>query len=89
MTDPCNADRRIEHGDRCDCALLARMLRIDPASISFEYCQRVLQKRWRMTCRHGCPSPTPSAGSKVEHWRDVGPVDAVRAILISNDSQEE
>lgn len=88
MTETCNADRKIEHGERCDCVLLARALHLDPASISFEYCQRVLRKHWRMTCRHGAPNPAPSAVGTAQRWREVGPVDAVKAILISNEPQE-
>ena len=52
---------------------------------SFDYCTRVLQKRWRMTCRHGCLEAVTAASGSGERWHDIGPVDAVKAILISND----
>lgn len=81
--------RVIEHGGRCDCELLAQAMRIDPSAISFEYCRNVLQKRWRMTCRHGHPESTPAAAWASEHWRDIGQLDPVKAILISNDATEE
>ena len=72
-----------EHGDHCDCVLLANALRMKPSHITFEYCRRVLQKRWRMTCLHGCHH-IPPRGLAVERWRDMGDVDRVKAILISN-----
>jgi hypothetical protein len=81
--DACSSARRIEHGDRCDCALLAQATHLDPRALSFDYCQRVLHLHWRMTCRHGRP-PAPSAAGPGERWRDIGPVDPVKAILISN-----
>ena len=82
MTDACKSTRRIEHGDHCDCALLAQALHLDPRTVSFDYCQRVLHLHWRMTCRHGAP-PAPAVPAS-ERWRDIGSVDPVKAILISN-----
>ena len=46
--------RNVEHGDRCDCMLLARAVGAPPASIDFIYCERVLQRHWRLACNHGC-----------------------------------
>ena len=85
MTDAFNHAQKIRHGGHCDCELLARALGIDPRAISFDYCTRVLQKRWRMTCRHGCLEAVTAASGSGERWHDIGPVDAVKAILISND----
>lgn len=77
---------RVNHGQQCSCKLLAQAVGLDPRNLSFEYCQEVLQKRWRLTCRHGQPAGVvPVATGLSEHWRDVGPVDPVKAILISND----
>lgn len=81
--------RVIEHGGRCDCELLAQAMHIDPSAISFEYCRNVLQKRWRMTCRHGRPEPRLAATGASEHWRDIGQLDPIKAILISNDATED
>ena len=78
----------IEHGDRCDCSLLARAMKMSPRAISFAFCHQVLQKRWRMTCLHGCP-PTPAAAPDVQPWKDLDGVDAVQAILISNKPPKE
>lgn len=89
MTDPSGASRCIQHGDHCECTLLARTLNIDPAAISFSFCQRVLQKHWRMTCRHGSQGETPRLVPAVERWRELGEVDAVKAILISNDPSQD
>jgi hypothetical protein len=75
------------HGDRCDCALLARAMRMSPRAISFAFCHDVLQKRWRMTCLHGCrPAEVAPA---VQRWQDLGEVDAVQAILISNEPSQQ
>ena len=89
MTEARNADRRIEHGERCDCVLLAQALRVNPSSISFEYCQRVLHKNWRMNCRHGSPPAPLPAISPADRWRDIGPIDSVKAVLISNQLKED
>ena len=89
MTSSCHVEVRIEHGERCSCTLLALATGLDPRDLSFEYCFRVLQKRWRMTCRHGQRSSAPAASGLVEHWRRVGPLDPVKAILMSNDPGDE
>jgi hypothetical protein len=41
-------------------------------------------KRWRITCNHGCGNAPPPGGS-TERWRDIGPMDSVKAILVSNE----
>lgn len=81
--DELKVTRNVEHGGRCDCELLAHAVRVAPSVISFEYCQRVLQRHWRMTCRHGAPAssePCPST----HQWEDMGLTDPVKAILVSN-----
>ena len=79
----------IEHGGSCSCTLLAQAVGLDPRKLSFEYCHRVLHKRWQMTCRHGQRESLPVATVLSEHWRNVGTVDPVKAILISNDQRDE
>lgn len=66
---------RMRHGEGCSCRLLARACRTDPRALSFEYCKTVLQKHWRMTCRHGEPANATAATG--DRWRDVGTVDLV------------
>lgn len=80
--------RRIEHGGRCDCELLAGATHVGPSVISFDYCRRVLQVHWRMTCRHGGPQ-AKERSLETQRWRDLGPTDGVKAILISNSTSGE
>lgn len=40
------------HGSRCSCRLLAEAVGADPSSVEYSYCQRVLQRHWRVTCDH-------------------------------------
>lgn len=89
MNDTSSQIRRLEHGEQCSCTLLALATGLDPSKLSFEYCHRVLHKRWRMTCRHGQRNATPVPTGLSEHWHDVGLVDPVKAILISNDQRDE
>jgi len=86
MTDPRHA-RRIEHGGHCDCELLARALGLDPCALSFEYCQRVLHRHWRMTCRHGA-AEAPRRNATADEWHELEAVDPVQAILLSNSTKE-
>lgn len=74
----------MDHGGHCDCELLALAFGVSPGAISFDYCHRVLQKHWRITCRHGSHHAEPVSGTG-ERWRDIGPIDPVKAILISNE----
>jgi hypothetical protein len=88
MTDNFPVAKTIEHGAVCDCKVLAQALHLDGRAISFDYCRRVLQMRWRLTCRHGSLE-VPAAGIAVgERWRELGPMDPVKAILISNELSE-
>lgn len=75
--------KSIEHGDRCDCKVLALAVGGDPKHIDFSYCLNVLQKRWIMECNHGCKvESTRTVNASKIH--DIGPLDPVKAILISN-----
>lgn len=76
--------KHIEHGEVCSCKVLAQACGIDPNLLTFDYCHRVLHKHWRMTCRHGQPESVPVQTGLSAHWRDVGPIDPIKAILISN-----
>ena len=82
---PCHGE--IPHGTQCLCLLLAAAVSPEGEPPRFGYCLHVLQKRWRMTCRHGevGPPETPSKGS--EKWRDLGKMDGVKAILVKNGCQ--
>lgn len=89
MNDRSNRNNHLEHGAQCSCTLLAQAVGLDPRKLSFAYCHNVLQKHWRMTCRHGQRASAPVATGLSEHWRDLGPVDPVKAILISNDQRDQ
>lgn len=52
MDDPLHRLVPMTHGEHCSCRLLAEALGRDPSALSYEYCRRVLQKHWRMTCHH-------------------------------------
>ena len=80
---------RIEHGEQCSCKLLAQAAGVDPRNLSFGYCQRVLQRRWRVTCNHGESISKPAVTGLAGHWRDVGSIDSVKAILMGNDQGGE
>ena len=88
MTAPFIPNKRPEHGTQCSCQLLAQAVGVDPRSISFGYCSRVLQKRWQITCTHGDLGSVPVAISVGERWRHGERVDPIRAILMSNDPLE-
>lgn len=79
----------MEHGEQCSCKLLAQALGLDPRALTFEYCHRVLHQHWRMTCRHGRPTNLPATIAISDRWRSVGPIDPVKAILLSNDEVSE
>ena len=70
-----------DHGEHCDCVILAAAVGARPESISCHYCRDVLQKHWRIACRHGehAPSGIPKVS---ERWRNVGEIDSLKAILV-------
>ena len=86
MTNP-PATRSIPHGGVCECEQLAAAMGCDPSTITFDFCVRVLQRHWRMTCRHGCVQDPPRV-TIAQRWKEAGPTDAVKAILISNAPEE-
>lgn len=76
--------QRFKHGARCDCLLLAKATQGGPDAVTFSYCHNVLQKRYVMTCRHGEASPLVDVSKASERWQDLGEIDAVKAILVTN-----
>ena len=81
--------RLIEHGEECDCKALALAAGLDPRALPYRYCHDVLQKRWRLVCRHGeAPRSARNPGLS-RHWRGLGPVDPIKAILMSNDQGDD
>lgn len=74
----------VPHGTHCECLVLAAAIGAGPRSIPFHYCLNVLQKHWRLTCRHGEILETREEKKAGEKWRSYGEMDAVKAILISN-----
>lgn len=75
---------QLRHGAGCDCRLLAAATHAHPEAIPFSYCINVLQKRYAMTCRHGESREFLGPALRGEGWTDLGPVDAVKAILVAN-----
>ena len=73
-----------EHGNRCSCRLLAGLVGCNPKVIRFTYCQAVLMKHWVMECNHGCHDEIVEL-LRSDKWHDVGPIDPIKAILISNE----
>lgn len=39
--------------EHCSCRQLAQLVSSDPHLASFDYCQRVLHRRWHMQCKYG------------------------------------
>mgnify|MGYP001616803636 CR=1 FL=1 len=77
-------NEKVPHGTHCECLVLAAAIGARPDSIPFDYCLNVLRKHWRMTCRHGEILETRKEKEASEKWRNLGEMDAVKAILISN-----
>jgi len=71
----------IPHGDFCSCTILADAVGADRSAIPFEFCRRVLQKRWRMTCRHGLTRAELEEGKRAAPA--LGRLDATQAILVN------
>jgi hypothetical protein len=76
--------KTIQHGARCSCRLLAEALRVDPKELSYEYCCSVVQRHWRMTCRHGETMPSAAAPNPLEKWKDLGEITPLNAVLVQN-----
>lgn len=78
-----SAWRDVDHGEQCDCMLLARAVGAPPETVDFAYCRVVLQKHWRLTCNHGCHD----RGARPAATPRLPPVDArdpVQATLLVN-----
>jgi len=77
------AHKHFRHGNRCSCTLLAEAVHCKSDTVCFTFCREVLMKRWVVECNHGCHDETApeTQGSK---WSDIGPIDSVKAVLISN-----
>ena len=73
-----------QHGNLCTCRLLAEAMGCDPKVIRFQYCRTVLMKHWHLECNHGCQHGVPQVKNSGK-WRDVGPLDPIKAILIKNE----
>jgi hypothetical protein len=76
--------KAIPHGTRCDCKLLAEALHMDSSNVSYEYCRNALQRRWRITCRHGELMPAANPANPVEKWKDLGEMTPLNALLVQN-----
>ena len=73
--------RDVDHGEMCDCMLLARAVGAPPSSVDFAYCQRVLQKHWRLRCNHGRRGPAARITPQLPPL-DIR--DPVHAVLLAN-----
>lgn len=83
MNDTPSLRRPSHHDGMCECEELAQTMGVDPSTITFDFCLHVLQRHWRMTCRHGATNEEPHQ-SIATKWTGAGPTDPVKAILISN-----
>jgi hypothetical protein len=41
------------HGDKCSCQILSMAATGKPSVCRYDYCRKVLQRRWSMQCNHG------------------------------------
>ncbi|MBI2754344.1 MAG: hypothetical protein HYX46_12690 [Betaproteobacteria bacterium] len=71
----------IPHGDFCSCTILADAVGADRSAIPFEFCRRVLQKRWKINCRHGLTRAEVEDGKRFTPA--LGRLDATQAIVVS------
>lgn len=71
----------VEHGDRCECLLLAQAVGAPASSVDRAYCRNVLQKHWRLACNHGCVAPAARATPQLPPCDTRDPV---QALLIAN-----
>lgn len=71
-----------DHGDQCECLILAAAVGAGREAVGCTYCQRVLQKHWRMHCNHGEHGHEAISSPGAERWCGSGPMDGVKAILV-------
>jgi hypothetical protein len=73
--------RDVDHGEMCDCMLLARAIGAPSSCIDYSYCRNVLQRHWNVTCNHGgrlrAARTTPQLPPLDAH-------DPLQAILLAN-----
>lgn len=69
------------HGSHCTCRLLAEAAGADPSAIDYDFCRRMLQKRWRMNCDHVPSVVRPKVTPRLPP-RDSR--DPVQLLLIAN-----
>lgn len=70
-----------EHGDHCDCMLLARAVGAGAEAVDVNYCRQVLRKHWTLHCNHGARRAQPKATLELPP-HDSG--DPVQSILLAN-----
>ena len=73
--------RDVDHGEMCDCMLLAQAVGAPPSALDFVYCQGVLQKHWSLRCNHGCRFPAPRTTPELPR---LDAHDPVHAMLLVN-----
>ena len=71
----------VEHGEHCDCMLLAAAVGTPASSVDYAYCHAVLHKHWRLRCGHGGCAPAPQA---TPHLPPLDVRDPVQATLLAN-----
>jgi hypothetical protein len=69
------------HGSHCACRLLAACAGAEPSAVDYEFCRRVLQKRWRMSCDH---IPQVRRTRVTPNLPPHDPHDAIQLLLIAN-----
>ncbi len=71
----------VEHGDQCQCLLMASAVGALPSAVDVIYCRNVLQRHWRLTCNHGGKAAASRATPQLPP-RDTQ--DPVQAVLMAN-----
>lgn len=79
---PPSSSPEYDHGDQCECLVLAAVVGAGREAIGCAYCRNVLQKHWRIRCNHGEHGHGPPSRPASERWRDTGRIDGIKAILI-------
>jgi hypothetical protein len=68
------------HGMYCGCTLLATACGVPAETVSYYSCRNGIQRRWRVTCRHGSDSGEREPQKPLPGF---GELDAVAAILVA------
>ena len=77
-----HCESRIGHGALCECRSLALAAQGGADAVPFSYCRHVLQRRYRMVCRHGDSAFEPTM--PMPHLEMPVAADPVKAILLGN-----